>query len=398
MKVLPASLAVALILVAWGDAVAAEPGPARLDYEIKLETLLRAPSEKVSWFQPRPGVVPGAGQNGAPAVVMTIQQMLGSDYFTGLSVLRTDDLGRTWTKPESIPQLAWQDAGKGMKIGVCDFTWNWHAPTGKLLGIGHTVYYTSRGFAGADKQRDTVYSVFDPKAGAFTPWAVLEFFKDSGGKYFHNGTHGQWLVEPDGTLLVPVYFRPKSESKVMTGVVLRCTFDGAKLAIAAMGKEMFHPVPRGLYEKSITWYDGRYYMTIRNDKKGFVATSEDGLSFGPIRPWTFDDGSELGSYNTQQKWVTHSSGLFLVYTRRGANNDHIPRHRAPLFIGQVDPERLCVLRATERIAVPERGRALGNFDATTISAEETWITVAGGDAYCARLLWSKPNELVGRVK
>ena len=45
--------------------------------------------------------------------------------------------------------------------------------------------------------------------------------------------------------------------------------------------------------------------------------------------WTFDDGSELGNYNTQQHWVTHSDGLFLVYTRRGADNDDIARHRAP---------------------------------------------------------------------
>ena len=64
-------------------------------------------------------------------------------------------------------------------------------------------------------------------------------------------------------------------------------------------------------------------MTMRNDKKGFVAVSDDGLHFGPIKPWTFDDGSELGSYNTQQKWVTHSDGLFLVYTRRGVDNDEI---------------------------------------------------------------------------
>ncbi|MCP4643107.1 MAG: exo-alpha-sialidase, partial [bacterium] len=201
----------------------------------------------------------------------------------------------------------------------------------------------------------------------------------------------------DGTILVPVYFIPKGKPFLSPGAVFRCAFDGTSLRILEKGGELHHPVPRGLYEKSLTFYDGRYYMTMRNDKEGFVAVSDDGLRFGPIKAWTFDDGSDLGSYNTQQKWVTHSDGLFLVYTRRGADNDHIVRHRAPLFIAQVDTERLCVLRATERVAVPERGRALGNFDATTINDKETWITVAGGPTYCARITWSTPNRLAGRV-
>jgi hypothetical protein len=117
----------------------------------------------------------------------------------------------------------------------------------------------------------------------------------------------------------------------------------------------------------------------------------------------------LGNYNTQQHWVAHSAGLYLVYTRRGANNDHVFRHRAPLFVARVDPERLCVLRATERAVVPERGARLGNFGVTTVNRDETWITVSewmqprgcekyGSDnsVYAARLRWRRPNELAER--
>ena len=109
----------------------------------------------------------------------------------------------------------------------------------------------------------------------------------------------------------------------------------------------------------------------------------------------------LGNYNTQQHWVTHSEGLFLVYTRRGANNDHVFRHRAPLFMAQVDPERLAVLRETERILVPERGARLGNFGVTQVSPDETWVTVAewmqpkgcekygsDGSVWVARIHWA----------
>ena len=52
------------------------------------------------------------------------------------------------------------------------------------------------------------------------------------------------------------------------------------------------------------------------------------------------------------------------------------RHRAPLFIAEVDPERLRVIRSTEKIAVPERGARLGNFGCCRISDRESWIVAS----------------------
>ena len=92
------------------------------------------------------------------------------------------------------------------------------------------------------------------------------------------------------------------------------------------------------------------------------------------------------------------------------------RHRAPLFIAQVDPDRLCVIRKTERALVPDRGAIIGNFGTMNVSREESWVTVAewmqhgigarfnvpevcekgGSDnsVYAVRIKWNKPNELV----
>jgi len=52
------------------------------------------------------------------------------------------------------------------------------------------------------------------------------------------------------------------------------------------------------------------------------------------------------------------------------------RNRAPLFIAQVDPARLHVIRSTEKILVPERGATLGNSGVTVLNADESWVTVS----------------------
>ena len=151
-------------------------------------------------------------------------------------------------------------------------------------------------------------------------------------------------------------------------------------------------------------------LTLRNDIKGYITVSDDGLHFPEPKPWTFDDGAELGSYNTQQHWLAHRDGLFLIYTRRGANNDHVMRHRAPLFIAEVDAVRLTVKRATERILIPELGASYGNFGVCDINEKETWVVEtesmrnpkgvipvdnpwgSKGRVYAARILWNKPNR------
>jgi hypothetical protein len=60
------------------------------------------------------------------------------------------------------------------------------------------------------------------------------------------------------------------------------------------------------------------------------------------------------------------------------DNDHNMRHRAPLFIAQVDSGKLRVIRATEQILVPENHAMLGNSGVCQISDTESWVTVAEG--------------------
>jgi hypothetical protein len=165
------------------------------------------------------------------------------------------------------------------------------------------------------------------------------------------------------------------------------------------------PRERGLYEPSVTGFQGRYFLTMRADHSAFVARGTDGVNYGPFREWRFDDGEVLGSYNTQQHWVAHRDALYLVYTRRGAKNDHVMRHRAPLFIAQVDPDRLVVLRRSEQVLVPENNADLGaGFGVSDVSPQETWIVTSeiptrGSRDYnhviLAKLIWKVPDASPG---
>ena len=66
----------------------------------------------------------------------------------------------------------------------------------------------------------------------------------------------------------------------------------------------------------------------------------------------------------------------MIYTRRAGHNNHIFRHRAPLFIAEVDPERLCVIRSTEKVLLAENEATLGNSGVCQLSANE-WLVTCG---------------------
>ncbi len=388
-----------------GRGQAGAPSPEPRIAAIRLDVVKQETSPEFCWFHPRVAAIPGAGRNGRPSVILTLQKHLrASDHYSGLYTMRSDDLGATWTGPTEIAELAWVREPGGVVQAVCDVTPGWHAPTRTVLAIGVRVRYGQRGEQLTEQPRSTqtAYAVFDPPTGRWTPWTLLELPKDDKFNIACNGC-GQWLVEADGTVLVPVYF-VRAAGVPYSATVLRCAFDGRKLAYLAHGDELSLAVARGLCEPSAIRFGGRYYLTLRNDVKGYVTRGTDGLRYEPIRPWTFDDGRALGSYNTQQHWLAQGDGLFLCYTRRGANNDHIFRHRAPLFIARVDPDKLHVLRATEQVLIPERGVPLGNFGAATIDDHESWVTDAeyllsakphprgaDGSVFVARVKWAVPD-------
>ncbi len=78
---------------------------------------------------------------------------------------------------------------------------------------------------------------------------------------------------------------------------MRCRFNGEVLTYLEHGTELSLPGGRGLVEPSLVSFNGRYLLTLRNNERGYVAASGDGLVFLTNQGLgTFDDGEDLGSY------------------------------------------------------------------------------------------------------
>ncbi|ACU02724.1 MULTISPECIES: sialidase [Pedobacter] len=385
----------------YGQDAGREPRPL-LDYKIQLDVVSSGYNGIDNWFHPHAGIVPKKGLN---EVVLTMQKWLigRSDVFFALSHLKSKDLGKTWSDPKEDTQtLGRVPMGTELEMGLSDFSPKWHKKTKKLLGTGHTIPYRDNHHAQNEK-RYTAWSIYDTKDNSWSAWATLKL-PDTNRFYNAGAGSTQRLDLPNGDILLPIYFKAK-DVNVYSATVLRCKFDGKQLSYLAYGDVLSYHIGRGFTEPSLTFYKQNFYLTLRNDSAAYVAVSKDGLHYSKPKVWRFDNGEDVGSYNTQQHWVTHNNGLFLVYTRRSTDNENVVRHRAPLFIAEVDPERLVVIRESERILVPNKGAQLGNFGVVNVNKNETWITTsegmsgrqptkygADGRVYVARIIWSKPNK------
>lgn len=360
-------------------AVAASVGPNRAVAQIAVErSVIVEGDAQWDWTQARTARVPG--DDAYLLTTMSRTAKVGAHGYHDVFVVFSEDQGRSWTQPAVIPSLKRMPRPDGYEVVAGDLWPSWHEATGKVLVTGKTF-----NFADGSKEnylREKIsYVVMDPETRTFGPLQTVDLPEhDHQGYRFvapNAGCH-QPVVLENGDVLLPVRYQKVESKRIYTSIVARCRFDGETLRYVDHGSEHTIATKRGLYEPSLTEFRGEYFLTLRADDGAYVAKGVDGIHFSPHIAWTFDDGESLGSYNTQQHWVTLGDRLFLVYTRRGADNDHIMRHRAPLFIAQVDPEKLVVIRATEQIIVPENHATLGNSGICRLSDDETWVTVAEG--------------------
>ena len=393
------------------------------DYEVVLEKVTRSADKGYTWSQARSAVIP----SDTPIVVTTMSQTFksGSDVYHDFYEIVSRDLGETWIGPSVIPSLKVYKDGNGYR-SMADMWPQWHSASEKIINIGTSPFYSDN-ITHEGQKTEVVYSVYDPETEQWGPPKKLHLpYRDHDDMLLMAPAAGcaQFLVLQNGDVLLPIYYLKISDAKFAltnkesfsvsnmmkdadvgyTSTIIHCSFDGEELSYKQHGSELTLNQGRGIYEPSIAYFKGEYFLTLRSDKTAYVARSLDGLNFEPMKEWVFDNDSILGSYNTQQHWITHSDALYLAYTRKGANNDEVFRHRAPLFMAKVDTKKLQVIRDTERIIVPNRGVDVGNFGVADINENETWVTVveymrnetnveADNSLFMARIIWKNPNEL-----
>lgn len=350
----------------------------RVSLKLETRTSILGRSTEWDWWQARTAFVPGE----KPLWVTTMSETgrQGTHNFHDIYQSLSLDDGKTWSAPAIIPSLKRIKQKDGFEVVPGDLWPMWHAKSGRVIATGKTFNFED-GHREIRLREKVSYAVMNPKTGQWKPMKFLVMPDlDHSGKTISAANAGttQRVDLPDGDVLLPVRYQRKTNSDNYTSVVVRCGFDGDALTYKEHGSELNIPQGRGLYEPSLTKFGERFFLTMRADHSAYVTSGTDGIHFEPIREWRFDDGKSLGNYNTQQHWVTVGGGLFLVYTRKGADNDHIFRHRAPLFIAQVNPKTLRVLRATERVLLPDNHATLGNSGVCWISANESWVTCGEG--------------------
>jgi hypothetical protein len=349
------------------------------------------------------------GPHGEQAALMTLQEIGGSDYFGPVHWSESYDRGKTWSEPQPISALGRDpvEGHPGLLAGVCDVSPEFHAKTGTVLALGHVVFYRGPRFARGDQLARYPVYVVRRGDGSWSRRKVLKWDDPRGGFIYTNNC-GQRVVMPNGDIMLAFTFGPEANNRMVAGV--RCAFDGEELKILSVGPPLENNVGRGLLEPSLTRFDNHFYLTMRaEDGRGYVAVSDDGLNYRRKTAWAWDDGEPIEMSTTQQHWLTHSDGLFLVYTRRDASNENVMRWRSPLWLARVDTRQLCLIRQSEQMVLPLVGDGvhdpdavalMGNFHITNASPSESWVTVgewmprrgAQGDLLLARIRWLRPNR------
>jgi len=114
--------------VARAPAKAATAGPDVIA-DLERTVLWNGRKSGKTWFHPRACLVPPPPGPDRPVVLMTLQEITGSDVFGQVHWTVTPDLARTWRDPGPIPAFARRPVEGGLEEGVCDVVPQFHPLT-----------------------------------------------------------------------------------------------------------------------------------------------------------------------------------------------------------------------------------------------------------------------------
>lgn len=321
-------------------------------------------------------IVPAIMRDGKDTAYMisTYLSLSGADVFSGAEISKSTDGGLSFGEPHKLNSYEVTENGIRTIFGIDSL--HYHKATGKFLCFGRTTHYASDKhpiLTNGCAPTEPYLSILDTASEQFGDLIPIPLPYEA----ITAVPHGQIIEYDNGNMLITFYGAAFGETR-SRAIAILYSFDGEKLEIVKSGTPLISGPEhrRGYDEPSIAKLFDKYYMTIRTDEAAYLAISDDGLTFSEPFKWIFDDGEELGSINTQQRWVRFDDTLYLAYTRKTQYNSHVFRNRAPLFISRFDPERLCLIKGSEQILVPEMGARLGNFQSCDVSGNEAWVSVA----------------------
>ncbi|MFA6567196.1 MAG: sialidase family protein [Victivallales bacterium] len=321
---------------------------------------------------------PAICRSGDGILFMTLQELFAADTFGSPSCSFSTDDGLTWSEPEVIDAFRTTRFDDGKEETIADVRPYFHPKSGMIIVIGCNTWH-HRGDDGLlrhgegkgikKEKQYPVYAVRDA-GGKWSERKLLahSFFTDCSDCRTANF---QLVIEPGGDLLIPVYFNLPGKN-IYSVCVVRCSFDGGVLAIKKISDVLSLEIGRGLIEPSLCCFQGKYHLTIRaEDGHGYHSTSSDGLSWGGLTPWSWDNGQALVTSSTQQHWLVAGSHLYLFYVRKDKTNENVVRWRTPLFMSEVDPIRGCLIKDSEEIVFPllkidAKPNSMGNFHVALI--------------------------------
>lgn len=315
-----------------------------------------------------------------------------SDVFYEISSITSDDLGETWTAPSVIPQFQWKTLPDGYQGMLIDTVPMYHEKTGKVILFGMAQSYTP---THSKKHTYPAYAVYDPATATWSSdWYVFAWPNGVG----HSGSaYPHMLEDGSGDILWPI----NSVDGKGSVQVVKASFDGTSLSYISQGNAVPNPGNNGNrsgIETSLAKFGSEYFMTIRDDTQNRLAKSSDGIDWQPAVVLTWDDGTAItGSMNTQMHWIVQPDALYVVYTREDASNQSIYRYRAPLWMAQVDPVTLRLIKSTERIAmgITDNRAQLGNFGTynvlpgLSIVSSNEWNSLFPNRAIFSRIWWDR---------
>lgn len=294
------------------------------------------------------------------------------DCFSDVSLFRSSDSGNSWGKPELFPRLADIPLPDGKRFGFLVSAMRL-MDDNTILVLATRHCYNADNTLDKETPRQVVYFYLHPESGNTTQLRKLELPAPPEDHTLAVNTQFEFK---ENRCLLPYSIWQNSTKRFSAAIAeIRREPDGT-LTVTDASEPLTTEDARGFLEPSLACFDGKYYLTLRNDLSGYITSSGSWKEFPVPEKLKWCDGSWLGNCNTMTRLLALGGKLYLVYTRQGLNNDHVFRNRAPLLIAELDTSANAVKPETEQVAVPEHGARLGNFTAVASGENSAYISVA----------------------